>query len=192
MFSAPDPPLSDGVVTLRLPEGRDFAAIERGIADPDVIHSFGHSTLTAEQLLELNRRRWDEGVGATFAICDAANDCVGHVSVNLADALRGSIGYWLLPEARGKGLATRAVRLLSRWALRDLALARLGLSAEPWNFRSQRVAERTGFRREGILRSYGEIDGRRAHLRGADCPRPEWRGPHPDDAYANALHGARV
>ena len=161
MFSAPDPPLSDGVVMLRLPEERDLAAIERGIADPDVIRSFGRPTLTAEQLLELNRRRWDDGVGATFAICGAANDCVGHVFVNLGGALRGSIGYWLLPEARGKGLATRAVRLLSRWALRDLALARLGLSAEPWNYRSQRVAELAGFQREGILRSYAEIDGRR-------------------------------
>jgi RimJ/RimL family protein N-acetyltransferase len=35
------------------------------------------------------------------------------------------------------------------------------LSAEPWNLQSQRVAERAGFRREGILRAYGEIDGRR-------------------------------
>jgi len=161
VLSAPDPPLSDGVVALRLPEERDLAAIQRGIADPDVIRSFGRPTLTAEQLLELNRRRWDEGVSATFAICDAANDCVGHVFVNLSDALRGSIGYWLLPEARGKGLATRAVRLLSRWALRDLALARVGLVAEPWNCQSQRVAERAGFQREGILRSYAEIDGRR-------------------------------
>jgi len=161
VFSAPDPPLSDGVVTLRLPEERDVAAIERGIADPDVIRSFGRPTLTAEHLLELNRRRWDEGVGATFAICDAADGCVGHVFVNLGDAQRGNIGYWLLPEARGRGLATRAVRLLSRWTLRDLALARLGLLAEPWNYQSQRVAERVGFRREGILRSYAEIDGRR-------------------------------
>jgi RimJ/RimL family protein N-acetyltransferase len=161
VLAAPDPPLSDGVVTLRLPEERDLAAIERGIADPDVIRSFGRPTLTAERVLELNRRRWDEGISATFAICDAAGGCVGHAFVNLGNSHRGSIGYWLLPEARGKGLATRAVRLLSRWALRDLALARLGLSTEPWNRRSQRVAERTGFRREGVLRSYAEVDGRR-------------------------------
>lgn len=161
VIQAPDPPLSDGLVTLRPPEERDLAAIERGIADPDVIRAFGRPTLTAEQLLERNRRGWDEGAGATFAICHAADDCIGHVWVNLGDARRGSVGYWLLPEARGKGLAARAVRLLARWALRDLGLARLGLSAEPWNLQSQRVAERAGFRREGILRAYGEIDGRR-------------------------------
>src|SRR6266480_3088193 len=74
---------------------------------------------------------------------------------------RGSVGYWLLPEARGKGLASRAVKLVSRWALRDLALARLALLTEPSNRQSRRVAKLTGFQEEGVLRSYTEIDGRR-------------------------------
>jgi ribosomal-protein-alanine N-acetyltransferase len=74
---------------------------------------------------------------------------------------RATIGFWLLPEARGKGLATRAVRHVSRWALRELALVRLGLLTEPSNELSQRVAERSGFQREGVFRSYAEIDGRR-------------------------------
>ena len=88
--------------------------------------------MCAEQLLELNRSRWDRGEAATFAICDATGSCVGHVFVNLSSMRRGSIGYWLLPEARGKGLARRAVKLVSRWALRDLALARLALLTESW------------------------------------------------------------
>jgi RimJ/RimL family protein N-acetyltransferase len=161
VLAAPDPPLKDEGITLRPPEEQDLAAIERGIRDPDVVRSFGYPTLSAEELLELNRRRWDDGQAATFAICDAAGACVGHVFLNLADADRGSIGYWLLPEARGKGLASRAVRLVSRWALRDLRLARLGLTTEPSNRDSLRVAERCGFQREGVLRSYAEIDGRR-------------------------------
>jgi RimJ/RimL family protein N-acetyltransferase len=161
VLAAPDPLLSDSAVTLRPPEARDLLAIDRGIHDPDVIRSFGRPTLSAEELLELNRRRWDNGEAATFAICDASGACVGHVFVNLTTEDRGSIGYWLLPEARGKGLASRAVRLVSRWALRELRLARLGLSTEPSNRSSQRVAERSGFQREGVLRSYAEIDGRR-------------------------------
>jgi RimJ/RimL family protein N-acetyltransferase len=153
--------LSDRVVSLRPPDERDLPAIERGLHDPDVMRAFGRTTMSARQLLELNRRRWAEGTGATFAICDAAGECVGHVFVNIPGASRGNVGYWLLPEARGKGMATRAVRLISRWALRDLGLARLGLSTEPSNHASQRVAERSGFQREGILRSFNEIDGRR-------------------------------
>ena len=153
--------MSDGAVSLRPPDERDLPAIQRGIDDPDVIRAFGRATLSARELLELNRRRWAEGTGATFAICDAAGECLGHVFVNITGASRGNVGYWLLPEARGKGLATRAVRLISCWALRDLGLARVGLSTEPSNHASQRVAERSGFQKEGILRSYSEIDGRR-------------------------------
>jgi len=155
------PRLDDGAVTLRLPGEQDSAAIERGIHDPDVIRAFGHPTFSAEQLLELNRGRWDRGEAATFAICDQADECLGHVFVNLTAERRGSVGYWLLPEARGKGIATRAVRLVSRWALHDVGLGRLGLLTEPSNVGSLRVAERSGFKREGLLRSYAEIDGRR-------------------------------
>ena len=71
------------------------------------------------------------------------------------------MGYWLLPEARGKGFATRSVQLVSRWALGELGMTRLSLSIEPSNDRSQRVAERSGFVREGVLRSYEDIGGRR-------------------------------
>jgi ribosomal-protein-alanine N-acetyltransferase len=81
--------------------------------------------------------------------------------VDPADAHRGSVGYWLLPEARGKGFATRSVQLVSRWALVELGMARLSLTAEPSNTRSRRVAERSGFVKEGLLRSYEEIGGRR-------------------------------
>jgi RimJ/RimL family protein N-acetyltransferase len=117
--------------------------------------------MSAVQLLDLNRGRWDRGEAATFSICDATGSCVGHVFVNFSGAGRASVGYWLLPEARGKGLASRAVALVARWALLDLALARLALLTAPSNWQSQRVAERSGFHREGVLRSYVEIDGRR-------------------------------
>ncbi len=160
-FPTPDPPLGDGVVTLRPPDERDLPAIEQGLRDPDVIRAFGGSTLDAEQMLERMRSRWTRGEAATFAICDTTDRCVGHVFVNLGPSHRATVGYWLVLEVRGKGLATRAVRLVSRWALRELVLPRLGLLAEPWNVDSQRVAERAGFRREGVLRAWDEVDGRR-------------------------------
>ena len=82
------------------------------------------------------------------------------MEVDLPHAHRGSVGYWLLPEARGKGFATRSVQLVSRWALADLGMARLSVSIEPSNDRSLGVAKRSGFVREGILRSYEDIGGR--------------------------------
>jgi [ribosomal protein S5]-alanine N-acetyltransferase len=148
-MSPPDRPLTDGVVTLRVPDERDLPAIERAIRDRSVVRAFGGTAQSARAVLELNRSRWRDGTGPTFAICVEKEECVGHVFVNLGGVRRGSVGYWLLPDARGQGLATRAVRLISRWAFEDLGLARLQLLAEPWNVASQRVAERSGFQREG-------------------------------------------
>ena len=71
------------------------------------------------------------------------------------------MGYWLLPEGRGRGYATRSVRLLSEWALSSLGIARLQLWTEPDNVASQRVAERSGYVKEGVLRSYRERNGHR-------------------------------
>jgi RimJ/RimL family protein N-acetyltransferase len=157
----PDPPLSDGVVTLRPPEERDLNAIDLGIHDPDVVRWFGQPSSSAIDVLTLNRRRWADG-SPTFSVCEMDDVCVGHawVNVSTSDAAIGYVGYWLLPIARGRGLATRAVLLLSSWALSDLGLARLRLLTEPANKLSQQVAERSGFGRVGILAGNGEIDGR--------------------------------
>jgi len=67
---------------------------------------------------------------------------------------RGRIGYWVAASARGRGVCTRALRLLSRWGLDERALQRLDLITDPDNAASQRVAEKVGFRREGVLRAH--------------------------------------
>ena len=72
-----------------------------------------------------------------------------------------SVGYWLAPEARGRGVATHAVRLLARWAFAELGLARLELTCGPDNEASQRVAERCGFVRGSLLRSRITFKGAR-------------------------------
>jgi [ribosomal protein S5]-alanine N-acetyltransferase len=160
-LAVPDPPLSDGVVALRVPSEQDLPAIERRIVDPDIVRWVGPSEHSARELSELNWTRWTGGTAATFSVCDPNDACLGHVWVDVADSHRGSVGYWLLPEARGKGFATRSVQLISRWALGDLRMARLSVLIEPSNDRSQRVAKRSDFVKEGILRSYEEIGGQR-------------------------------
>lgn len=74
----------------------------------------------------------------------------------------GHIGYWCARPARGRGVMTHALRLLCRYAFEELALERLELFTDPENVASQRVAEKAGFQREGILRSHLPYpDGRR-------------------------------
>ncbi|MFD2351764.1 GNAT family N-acetyltransferase [Nonomuraea ferruginea] len=60
------------------------------------------------------------------------------------------IGYSLLPEFRGRGLMTRAVRLLSDWAFAHTSLHRLVAGTDAANLESQAVLERAGFVREGV------------------------------------------
>ena len=72
------------------------------------------------------------------------------------------MGYGGAREARGRGYTTRALRMVSRYAIEELRFGRLELITDPDNHASQRVAENVGFRREGVLRSHLlHPDGRR-------------------------------
>jgi RimJ/RimL family protein N-acetyltransferase len=143
----PLPVLSDGRVLLRAAEPRDVPAIEAGIHDPEVIRWIGPPEGSAHDVLVQNEERWAHG-SPTLSICELDGTFVGKIwlSVTETDSSTGSIGYWLLPVGRGRGLATSAVRLLSTWALRELGIKDLRLTTAPDNERSQRVAERSGFR----------------------------------------------
>lgn len=63
------------------------------------------------------------------------------------------IGYWIVAERRGSGLATAAVELVAAHAF-GAGIERLQATVEPWNAASQRVLEKAGFEREGLLRGY--------------------------------------
>ena len=158
---APDPPLSDGSVLLRASEPRDIPAIEAGIRDRDVIRWIGPTQDSADGVIALNQQRWANG-SPTLSICEPDGTCVGLVWINMRDGdeTTGWLGYWLLPNARGRGLATRAVRLISVWAMREVGLTKFRLTTEPGNKRSRRVAERSGFRQTGILHHQATINGR--------------------------------
>lgn len=156
----PDPPLTDGVVTLRPPDERDTDAIQRAIRDPEVVRWLGPQPETAAEVIELNVARWRAG-SPTFAVVESDDRCIGHVWVNVGDPGLGAVGYWLLPEARGRGLATRAVRILSGWAFGALALDRLDLFTERDNVASIRVAERNGFSRPELRAASGTVGVRR-------------------------------
>jgi RimJ/RimL family protein N-acetyltransferase len=107
------------------------------------------------------------GTGLHVAIADAADDrllgAVGLTEIEWAER-RANIGYWVARENRRRGVATSAVWLLARWAFEALPLARLAILVDVRNPSSAGVAERAGFRREGVLRSYMSIKGTRRDL----------------------------
>jgi ribosomal-protein-alanine N-acetyltransferase len=165
MLVPPGPLLSDGVVTLRPMEERDLPAIAQAASDSEIAKWFDLATRRPSDYLAGKQQRWADGSGASFAICDATRleRCLGHVFVERDDEGRGSVGYWMLEEGRGKGRAARAVRLTASWALPEMQLGRLQIHTDPANVASQRVAEQAGFTREGVLRAYDDRgDGARA------------------------------
>ena len=93
-------------------------------------------------------------------IADAAEGAyLGGIGLRSAPWPVGEVGYGVASWARGRGVATRALMLVSGWAMDELGLPRISLLAEPGNLPSQRVAEKAGYRREGLLRSYRELKG---------------------------------
>ena len=149
------PTLSDANVLLRPSDPADLPAIDVGQHDPDVVRWIG-TPWPLDEVLPRNARSWSENGSPTLAICELDGTCVGLVWMNVRETDRstGYVGYWLLPEARGRGMATAAVRLMAIWALRELPIATVRLTTAPENERSKRVAERSGFRR--VTRRDGE------------------------------------
>ena len=105
------------------------------------------------ELIAPSQAGWRDGTMAHFAIYETARDrLLGTISVRFYRHGIGEIGYDLLPHGRGRGVATRAVKLVARWAFGELGIERLELRTHPDNVASQRVAERAGFTNEGIER----------------------------------------
>ena len=160
-FAPPDPPLSDDVVTLRPWEDRDVPAIVAACRDDEIALWLDqvpqpYTDVDARAYLAMTRRGWSESTHAAFAVTGAETGVVlGSLGVHWLDIDQhvAEIGYWVTREARGQGVAVRAVRLAARWVFDRCGMQRLQLRADEHNVASQRVAERTGFRREGVLRS---------------------------------------
>ncbi|MER7246369.1 GNAT family protein [Kribbella sp. NPDC000426] len=116
------------------------------------------------------RRQWERassGAGYPFVIVRVEDERpLGMVGLWLKDQGQGraSLGYWLVGSARGQGVAAAALHAVVRWALSDLRMPRLELYVEPWNAASRRTAERVGFQREGLLRSWQQVGDERRDM----------------------------
>jgi len=178
--------LSDGVVRLRTWTAADAPAVVDGLRDGsaaywivDMPHPYGLAE--AGDFLARAERELLSAEYAHLAVADAQTGrVVGAIGLNLHhDRQAGEIGYWTHPGERRRGIARRAVAIVTRWAFEELRLPRVELIIHPLNYESRVIASRSGFRREGLLRSYLEHRGLRndyysfARLPDDPPPRPQ-------------------
>ncbi len=166
----PDPPLADEVVLLRAWSAEDVPSAVMEFADPSVqrfswTRTTAYTEADAHDFFDHQARARVRGEELHFAFAEPSDPhrVLGGGSLHDIDreAGRAAVGYWLSPLARGRGVATRATRLMAGWAFDALGVARLELTCGPDNVASQRVAQRCGFTLEGRLRSHMPFKGER-------------------------------
>lgn len=154
----PDPPLSDGVITLRARTPADADAIVAACQDPEIprwtrvpVPYFREHAL---EWLATSEQELAEGRNIHWLAVDAAGTLLASVGLMEIDRDRGygEIGYWVAREARGRGVATRGVALVREWAQRELGLAKLELVIHEDNRPSRAVARAAGFAETGERR----------------------------------------
>jgi RimJ/RimL family protein N-acetyltransferase len=158
----PDPPLQEDGLLLRGLVASDAPAMARAADDPAVLHfAYGDRHRLNEpgyareflggRVADLLRR--DSAVMLGVFTSDGS-ELLGATLLWGLDLERGfgELGYWLGASARGRGVATRAVRATCRWGFDHLGLYRIEALTDPANPASDAVLERVGFAFEGVRR----------------------------------------
>jgi RimJ/RimL family protein N-acetyltransferase/ADP-ribose pyrophosphatase YjhB (NUDIX family) len=152
----PQPTLSDGVVVLRPWRDDD---IEPAIAghDEEMARWFGLPEVKPSydqhrRAVEDWRRGYAEGRSLVGFVIEHEGAVVGSVDVRDLGNRTGSLSWTLYAGHRGHGYATRAVRLLTDYAIQTLGMRRVEAQVDAENQASLRVATRAGLRREGVKR----------------------------------------
>jgi RimJ/RimL family protein N-acetyltransferase len=149
---------SDGIRIRRFRDA-DAAAFAAATRDPEIV---AHSGLPRSHTPDSARELFAQyNVASDFiqrAVAEArTDDLLGTVILfNVArHERRCEVGFWLVPDARGRGAATAAVELACDWAIRMWGIERFDAHSDVDNPGAHAVLERNGFSREGVLRGWG-------------------------------------
>jgi RimJ/RimL family protein N-acetyltransferase len=165
-LSVPREGLSAGDVILRFPSLDDVDAMLPAFTDPELREAGNLPAFSREELVaslrELPSLAEAGRLLALAAVHAPADEVVGGGTLHHLDAERKivEIGYFVLPHARGRGVATTIARMLAEHAF-SLGIERVAAYVNVGNTASERVVARAGFTREGVVRSMPKPDGRR-------------------------------
>jgi RimJ/RimL family protein N-acetyltransferase len=144
----------------------DVPVIAEASHDPETRLRLNEEPLTPDRQgdsVSRAQEQWRTGTGAPFVIADAADDRpLGLLNLQFGeDEEVAGLAVSVFPQARGRGVASKALRLGATWGLRQLGLHRVFAEAAADNLASIRAIEKAGFQREGILRAHCKTHGRR-------------------------------
>ncbi|MEV5581314.1 GNAT family N-acetyltransferase [Streptomyces parvus] len=157
---APQPvlPVAGGGLLLRPWERADARAFLSAYEDAETRRWHTHRPSTVAQVEEWfvrYRQDWEREKGCHWAVARDSGEVLGRMALRGVDFEDGvaNAAYWVLPAARGAGIASRALAAVSAWALDDIGFHRLELDHSTRNDVSCRVATKAGFLLEGTKRS---------------------------------------
>jgi RimJ/RimL family protein N-acetyltransferase len=169
-LTASPPGLADDEIRLEPLEQAHVPLFLDVIDDPDIVRFTRVPAGADEQFVRGWLQRYEDGwvdrTRAGFAVFGRDGAFLGFAAiVDLAlEEREGEIGYLVAPAARGRGVALRAVELLTRWGFEELGLLRLELRIDVENPASESVAARAGYRKDGVLRNLHFKDGLRSDV----------------------------
>jgi RimJ/RimL family protein N-acetyltransferase len=155
----PYPPLTDGVVWLRAPREDDAEAVCAACQDPEIKRWIPvpdpYSLADAKAFISQSLAATRQGLTLNTFAFDRGGTLLGSFGVPQLDrkTRTAEIGYWVAAEARGRGVAVRATRLLAAWLAGEQGFRTIELVIHRDNPQSRRVAEKSGFKDTGELRS---------------------------------------
>jgi RimJ/RimL family protein N-acetyltransferase len=158
MAASTQPEITAKGITLRPWQASDRPVVTVAFADPAIQrwHCRSMTDQEAADWIDSWSARWSGETDAAWAVLDAGA-VAGQVGLRHVDLAQGlaAISYWVLPAARGRGIARRALTALTDWSFQTLGLHRLALSHSTRNVASCRVAQHAGFAAEGTKRGEG-------------------------------------
>ncbi len=161
--------LTDGVLRLRPWKLDDVPALVAACNDPTLSRWLPnmpspYTEAAGREFIESQPERNAEGSGNVGVFDAQTGELLGACGFGEKPSERVEFGYWVASAHRGRGIAPRALRLIARWVAENTGAKRLQLHADVENVASQRVAEKAGFTREGIQRSWMDIRGERRDM----------------------------
>jgi RimJ/RimL family protein N-acetyltransferase len=162
--ATPDLVLSLGDIDLRPWRDDDAPALKAACQDPEIARWISipqpYTMADAREQISEWQSEWRDGTGAAFAIVDATDErLLGAVARVGPDGHQATLGCWVAREARGRGIGTRALRGVADWTFATTDAVRIDAYIMVGNAVSERMTERAGFRREGVLRAWDLLRG---------------------------------